>query len=547
MYRILLFTNRDSDNIGDKVIEDCDISLINVVMQNLGIQDYVIDSYDAEDIFKEFAEELIAGTDLVLIGGAPMFNYTYQYFYKRTIITIEYATKYNKPVVFSSVGIDAYDENDERCQKLKSALNSDCVKMITTRDGYEFLEQYKEREDLYIGKVADPAVFAKKVFEPYLSPVSSTDKKKIGLFVLRANGFIDNKIDFPKDSALRMWKELTQELENRGYDYELLTSGHFGDEVFLRNMIDKHGFDVNRCFFNMDTPELLVKKISSYDAVISCRMHPSIVSYALDVPAIGLVWNYKVKAFYENIGYESRALDVKDTSAQNIVDRMECAMKEGVHKEKDYMMSIYHSLYYGIALSYFQDENFAKPYSFEQIMEYMQPYSGTSEAELRKNMDRKFKRIYKKYNKLIDEVKAKGDLAKAWKDASDGFVIIYNSGTKVPELSWNYENGLGEIQKLKTGSVEYRVKARGINDGNSILLENRFCWPKHVFLGWRMRIKCCNIWYWYLEDQSLSLKSKYDQETMAGFKIFSEGEKIPILPEKCIQVIVLEAVWSDDI
>ncbi len=547
MYKILLFTNRDSDNLGDKVIEACDISLIHVVMQNLGIQDYVIDSYDAEDIFKDFARELIASTDLVLVGGAPMFNYAYQYFYKRTIITIEYATEYNKPVVFSSIGIDSYDENDERCQRLKEALNRDCVKMITTRDGYEFLEQYKKRENLVIGKVADPAVFTKKVFEPYISSTNTADKKKIGIFVLRANGFVDNKIDFPKDDVIRMWKELTEELENRGYEYELLTSGHFGDEVFLRSMIDKNGFDVNRCFFNMDTPELLVKKISSYDAVISCRMHPSIVSYALDVPAIGLVWNYKVKAFYENIGYGSRALDVKNINVQNIIERIECAMEEGVNKDKDYLMTVYDSLYKGIALSYFQDKNFAQAYSFEQVMELIPFYPGTSEEEQRKNNERKFKRVYKKYNKLQEESKKKSDLIKAWSDAFDGFVLIYNSGTKNPELAWDYENNLGEIQKLKTGTVEYKIKVRNKNDGNTTLLANGFHYLGHEFAGWRMRVKCGNKWYWYLEDQSLSPKDKYNQAEMAGLRIFYEGENIPLLPEKCIQVIVLETVWKEKI
>lgn len=34
---ILLLTNRDSDNIGDQVIEASDIALLHAVMSNLGI------------------------------------------------------------------------------------------------------------------------------------------------------------------------------------------------------------------------------------------------------------------------------------------------------------------------------------------------------------------------------------------------------------------------------------------------------------------------------------------------------------------------------
>ncbi|MCB6992366.1 hypothetical protein LI177_02550 [bacterium 210820-DFI.6.37] len=36
-YNILLLTNRDSDNVGDQVIEACDIGLIETVMKNLDI------------------------------------------------------------------------------------------------------------------------------------------------------------------------------------------------------------------------------------------------------------------------------------------------------------------------------------------------------------------------------------------------------------------------------------------------------------------------------------------------------------------------------
>ena len=35
-YVILLLTNRDSDNIGDQVIENSDIGLLHALMRNLG-------------------------------------------------------------------------------------------------------------------------------------------------------------------------------------------------------------------------------------------------------------------------------------------------------------------------------------------------------------------------------------------------------------------------------------------------------------------------------------------------------------------------------
>ena len=37
-YVILLLTNRDSDNIGDQVIENSDIGLLHALMRNLGFK-----------------------------------------------------------------------------------------------------------------------------------------------------------------------------------------------------------------------------------------------------------------------------------------------------------------------------------------------------------------------------------------------------------------------------------------------------------------------------------------------------------------------------
>ena len=155
-YNILLLTNRDSDNVGDQVIETCDIALIKTVMKNLNIKEdcYSITSRAAAIVPQEYVKtrnpqllesgrESIKKADLIVFGGAPLFNYIYQIFYERTAVALELAKEYDKPVVFSSIGIESYDEENEKCQRLKKTLNFDCVKQITTRDRLDFLQNYK--------------------------------------------------------------------------------------------------------------------------------------------------------------------------------------------------------------------------------------------------------------------------------------------------------------------------------------------------------------------------------------------------------------------
>jgi polysaccharide pyruvyl transferase WcaK-like protein len=413
---ILLLTNRDSDNVGDQVIEASDIALIKAAMKNLGIEssDFKISSRAAaivtqkymstrEPALLEAAESAIQKADLIIFGGAPLFNYMYQTFYERTSIELELAQKYHKPVIFSAIGIEHYDEENKKCQRLKAALNLDCVKQITTRDGYDKLEKFRSREDIVIGRVADPAVFSGKVFEKFKVKEKKSSKKTIGLFVLRANGFKDNKYDFSRDQAASLWKELVSELESKGYDYELITSGHFGDEAFVYYLIQNYGINANKCVFNINLPETLLAKISSYDGVISCRLHPSIISFSLGIPSIGLEWNNKVGRFYENIGYPERVIPTTELNAAHIVGKLEQAISEGVVKDKDYLLTVYTTLFQGIKNACYPDAD-AVPYTYDELMENLPPAPGTSKSETNEKIKRKFRRTYLKYNDLSAKV-----------------------------------------------------------------------------------------------------------------------------------------------
>lgn len=433
-FKILLLTNRDSDNVGDQVIEASDIALLHSVMQNLNIEkeNYQINSRSASVVTKKYMDtrdpELLEGAkraieqaDLILFGGAPVFNYGYQKFYERTAITLELAKEFNKPVIFSAVGVEAYHEKNKKCQRLKETLNFDCVKQITTRDGLDKLEKYKENENITIGLVSDPAVFSANVFDRYIhgrvvikkrfkifpvkvvEPPKKPGKKKIGIFVLRANGFTDNHVDFTREQAAELWVDVIRLLQEREYDYELITSGHFGDEAFLDYMIRKYNIPQSKCVFNINCPETLFKQMAKYDGVISCRLHPSIISFSMNIPAVSLVWNTKVTGFYNGIGYPQRAIDRSGFDAETIVNTLEQAMAEGIVKDEEYLMSVYTSLFYGIRNILCPENSDIQPYNYEQLIEAIPLYQGTSESEKLEKLQRKFRRTYDLCNKRLDE------------------------------------------------------------------------------------------------------------------------------------------------
>lgn len=417
--KILLLTNRDSDNLGDQVIEACDISLIKAAMENLGIKSdsYKIISRAASIISQKYlstkepkllesATKLIENVDIILFGGAPLFNYLYQNFYERTIVTLKIAEKFHKPVIFSAIGIERYEETNKKCQNLKEMLNLECVKQITTRDDFDSLQKYINNEKIVINMVSDPAVFASKVFEKYiLVEKPAFSRKKIGIFILRENGFVDNKVNFSKEDVALFWINLIQLLDSQNYDYELLTSGHFSDEVFLDSLIRDYGIDSKKCVFNMNTPEKLIRKISSYNAIISCRLHPSIIAFSLNIPSLGIIWNPKVEHFYSSIGYKDRTINVKDIDYKEVAKKLEDALANGVKKDEEYLISVYNYLFNILKKIINVEDNLVQPYSYKQLLEKIPFYEGTSQREQEKKLERKFRRIYKSYNDLNNKYK----------------------------------------------------------------------------------------------------------------------------------------------
>ncbi|MBE5882472.1 MAG: polysaccharide pyruvyl transferase family protein [Lachnospiraceae bacterium] len=566
-FHLLLLTNRDSDNVGDQIIEACDIALIKTVMKNLGISEneYKIDSRAASSVGTKYLQtknplliafgnrfmtgpmhKIIHGSDMVIFGGAPVFNYKYQMFYERTASTLELANQYQKPVIFSAIGIEHYEEENEKCQRLKAAINCGCVQQITTRDGIEELQKYKEDENILIDIVSDPAVFSAQTFRPFLAPPVSGTRKTIGIFVFRASGFTDNNIDFSKEDAVHLWKDLIAEIEAQEYDYRLLTSGHFGDEAFMDSLIREHGIPEEKCIFNMNSPEKLVSSISSFDAIVSCRLHPSIIAYSLDVPSVGLIWNPKVRHFYDCIGYSDRHMEVCGLTGKDILDKLQTIQTEEIQKDSDYLISVYRHLFYGIKKALRLEDMNQEPYNFDELSEHIPPYETVSGPENRRRLKRKFRRIYKTLNTRAEiNAKLKKEL-KEVQEVSRSYTMTYYSWSKTAsvKLRKDRENIItGKFLHNAPKTKEIQLPEPIANSGQEVFLPSPFTHSKKEFAGWRVRFLIGDTWFWYLCDGSYCDKKIYDKQTNAKVKVFKSGEKIPKLPFICVDTVTAEAVW----
>lgn len=308
-------------NFGDMVIADNVKKVIKDVIRarenEFVLLDYDIASNDLGQI---------KYSDAVFFVGGGIVKYKYEEFDKNIIAIINECEKQDVPVYFNSVGIEGYDEDNERCQSLKIALNKDNVKGISVRDDVRLLKKsYIINQNIRVQEVFDTAIFSKDTY----GILNSARKDVVGLGIARDRLYLDNgskKVD--REYLIKFWCEVIDELEKRNMEYEVFTNGLASDETFAKEILKISGS--NKKINPPYDGEELVRNITSYKAIIACRMHSNIIAYAYKIPSVGLVWNDKLRFFGEKTGYQERFVEEKDLNAKHCVNILLKAIDEGV-------------------------------------------------------------------------------------------------------------------------------------------------------------------------------------------------------------------------
>ncbi len=410
-YSILLLTHNTADNLGDIIIGICAESIIQTVLSNLRIKNYSIVHRDLNtinrrylDLQSDYQEEItincIKEADLIVFGGAPIFNYSVDGFAPRTAKTLEIIKKHtDAPIIFSSIGIEKADYNNQHCLRLKKAIQESNIIQITTRDNLDDLRWYTEGTDISIDLVSDPAVFSGEIFDIKRS-VSVSDRL-INIFVIRGASFKSNKIPFTEKDYVSTIKALIELLKKNGYDYRLMTTGTHVDEAFLAKMCIEQCIPTEKIIHNNSTRDLM-QSISGCSGMIACRLHANILAYSVGTPCVGLVWNPKVKAFYASIGYDSRAITHDEFSPEIILKHLQNAISESTNHNDEYRDTVYRSLFSGIKRSLGLGDLNIAPYSHNKLIHKLNRYRVD---DTYKSLEWRLSRMSFAYNKLVSQNK----------------------------------------------------------------------------------------------------------------------------------------------
>lgn len=352
------------DNFGDMLIRICFDRLLKVALKNLGVDE---SEYSIENMhIKEIDEEKVTSADLILFSGGAMFGFNNLGSFDAIDRITALAQKKNIPVVFSSLGINNMHADDKSGARLNEILRRSCVRAMSVREAAEVFTPFAEGCSFEVVSVCDPAVWAKHVYRREVQEEKSAKKRRIvGLNVVRGGLFKANGKKWTLDSEEQYYKKLCALFDEKGIEYRFFTNGSVLDNNSMGYIAKRIGIPDDK-LITPDSTREVVRAIAGFDAVLAIRMHSAIISYALDVPSIDLVWNEKIPHFYQSIGYPDRALALENCTPEVVLRlTQELLDDRGYKADEGYQMTLYTYLYetLGAILKKPADH----PYSFAEV------------------------------------------------------------------------------------------------------------------------------------------------------------------------------------
>jgi polysaccharide pyruvyl transferase WcaK-like protein len=136
---------------------------------------------------------------------------------------------------------------------------------------------------------------------------------------------------------LKLWSGLFNKLVQSGYECKLFCNGALSDEQFCIDLLEYMNIPKENWKSVMkerpQSAEELANVIMSFDTIIACRLHASIIAYSYGIPGVGLVWNNKQVMFGKAIGYPEYFVTKEQFNVQYIINVLENAVSQGYNEK----------------------------------------------------------------------------------------------------------------------------------------------------------------------------------------------------------------------
>lgn len=169
----------------------------------------------------------------------------------------------------------------------------------------------------------DPAIWAASVY-----PVQAADRSasRFGLGVLNpgdGNRYFPREKLFSKGDWTNMWVDLLERLADGDQPVEVFTTGDPADFLFAKELFDiaqrKGWGQVSLAPFPA-SPEALTASLNGYSVVAAARLHAAILANAYGIPSVGLVWDQKIRSYYEQSGRSDVCFNLMGLDPADVVN-----------------------------------------------------------------------------------------------------------------------------------------------------------------------------------------------------------------------------------
>ncbi len=268
----------------------------------------------------------LSNVDAIVFAGGGFIKFRTQGLNYYVELIVKIAKKHNIPVMFNGCGIEGYDDDDIRCNRLKAVLNEDVVKVVTTRDDVDTLQnKYITNKNTLTSRVGDPALWTPECYRIK----RNENRTVVGINIIRGKIFTDYGNTLTPDQLRNFYLNLIEEIDRRGWDWVLFSNGMTSDQVEGKLLLKALGKNVNeKLLVSPKTSEKMLSYIVNFKGIFGARLHADITSYSLDVPVVAFDWSEKTLIFSQIIGKPNNFFNEKKLNVKKIVDAMERSFTE---------------------------------------------------------------------------------------------------------------------------------------------------------------------------------------------------------------------------
>lgn len=265
-------------------------------------------------------EEWLQASDAVVLGCGSI-KYGTQKLWVYYSLIIEIANKLNIPVMFNSMNIQKYNGEDWRCRFLQSHINSECVKVITSRDGEAGAERlrkdYKINDNILSAGVGDVAFWIPECYKTQRKQTSAT----VGINLIYGNIFRRYGNSLTEKELLHVYVDLLHQLDQADIQWELFTNGLSSDYKFGIKLLRLYG-NTQRKIKVPKSDVDLINMIIGYTAILGARLHACICAYSLGIPFVGFIWDEKLYYFAKMAHIEQHFVNETELSGDLLYEKI---------------------------------------------------------------------------------------------------------------------------------------------------------------------------------------------------------------------------------